>query len=605
MTIQNLLLGSTGPGSETSAPPGVEGEVFATALDGAMEALADPPPELGPPGLFLKTGNEEATPKLPNAVGPAPDLLPETPSPMLVAIMPPVRTPEVIPETDPKLLVIDEANDLLAGEPFVGDGDVVEDEPVPDLESQEPLPIWGWPVLPTPASLPLIEATVVADRSAASISPIFEVRADAPVQAIATVAMVSSSSEATSVRDWSRSAPESVQNPGTSMPNGLKVDALRQAIGTQIVSAAVLDFLEPMALQASPAPLGAPHRGSEFPSVIASIPAPRTVAALPTISIEPEVFASVVETPAVADELPSTPVPATAPTVTATSSPAVASAIRVAAPHEDHALATPVEIASVPETETRVPATDVPAEITAPKQAAAPGGMKSIPSDQVPVQVHSRTLSVAEPLVRETGLDDAVQNVTVGPVPTETKADEIAPGANSESVTEVRAASPTPSIDVERVPQRPVGQVRTEEVRTVANQIADRIERLQEGRSPATVTIHLDPQDLGSVTLTVRSLGRLIDADVMASNEAVRAALEQNRPHLAQAVESRGYTVGSLQFTQTHSNTQFSQGQSGHEQATRQDFERMANMARHQDTADRSTPSPTWVVNDQSVDYRI
>ncbi len=123
-------------------------------------------------------------------------------------------------------------------------------------------------------------------------------------------------------------------------------------------------------------------------------------------------------------------------------------------------------------------------------------------------------------------------------------------------------------------------------------------------RRNGNVTIQLTPEDLGTITLTVKSFGGRVDADIAASNDNVRAALQENRQQLSQSFESRGLSLGSLHLSQ---HGEFSQGQPGQEQqSAREDYERAVNVRLADDPQPARSDAPRWAaVNDQSVDYRI
>lgn len=97
-------------------------------------------------------------------------------------------------------------------------------------------------------------------------------------------------------------------------------------------------------------------------------------------------------------------------------------------------------------------------------------------------------------------------------------------------------------------PSRPVEGVAREVVdrASVVRQIADRLELLVASRPREGVTIRLNPVELGTITLNVRQSGGEVETRVIASHEAVRAALETSRPQLQHALESRGLNLGSL-----------------------------------------------------------
>lgn len=165
-------------------------------------------------------------------------------------------------------------------------------------------------------------------------------------------------------------------------------------------------------------------------------------------------------------------------------------------------------------------------------------------------------------------------------------------------------SSPTSQIaaptDQPRLSHRPKPAIEPE---AISRRIADRIEELFSTRRGGTVTIQLDPKDLGSITLTVRSFGNRVDAEIGASHEGVRAALAENRQQLSQSIESRGLSLGQLSLSD---HREFSQGTPWNRQDAREDLQRYANVRLADDPRPASSDATPWsIANDQSVDYRI
>jgi flagellar hook-length control protein FliK len=77
-------------------------------------------------------------------------------------------------------------------------------------------------------------------------------------------------------------------------------------------------------------------------------------------------------------------------------------------------------------------------------------------------------------------------------------------------------------------------------------QVADRLQVMAATRPQNAVTIELTPAGLGTVSVTVKGIGKTIIADLAASNDAVRAALSEGRNTLTQAMEQKGFTVSEL-----------------------------------------------------------
>lgn len=80
----------------------------------------------------------------------------------------------------------------------------------------------------------------------------------------------------------------------------------------------------------------------------------------------------------------------------------------------------------------------------------------------------------------------------------------------------------------------------------VVRQVADRIENLVAARPREGVTIHLEPRDLGTVTLVVKGLASALDVQMTASDSRVRESLDASRPELAQALAPRGIEIREL-----------------------------------------------------------
>jgi hypothetical protein len=110
--------------------------------------------------------------------------------------------------------------------------------------------------------------------------------------------------------------------------------------------------------------------------------------------------------------------------------------------------------------------------------------------------------------------------------------------------------------------------LRKHDLNLVVRQITDRLELLAATRPKNGVTVQLQPARLGSITLTVKSVGSNVEAHISASNDEVRTALEQNRPLLGQLMQERGLKLDSVSIaaqTATTSHRQ-PQGQASQQQ---------------------------------------
>ena len=148
------------------------------------------------------------------------------------------------------------------------------------------------------------------------------------------------------------------------------------------------------------------------------------------------------------------------------------------------------------------------------------------------------------------------------------------------------------------------------EVDLVVKQVADRLHMLAAARPKNGVEIHLHPEDLGSITVVVKSIGRIVEAELKASDDRVRQALETNHGRLVEAMDSRGFHLQAVAVSSQNSggNTSDSQrfaGQHGQSQS------RSSNDSQgHPDHADSHFGQPksnlrAWVRRGEGVDLAI
>lgn len=121
--------------------------------------------------------------------------------------------------------------------------------------------------------------------------------------------------------------------------------------------------------------------------------------------------------------------------------------------------------------------------------------------------------------------------------------------------------------------------LKPEEADLVVKQVADKLQLLASARPRNGVTIHLNPDDLGSITVVIKSVGRMVDTQITASDSRVSEALDQNRSRLAEAMDSKGYQLQSVSVSQ----------QSGH--ATQQDSSSKSWQQANQEQSQRQNQS--------------
>ncbi|HRJ26461.1 MAG TPA: flagellar hook-length control protein FliK [Fimbriimonadaceae bacterium] len=92
------------------------------------------------------------------------------------------------------------------------------------------------------------------------------------------------------------------------------------------------------------------------------------------------------------------------------------------------------------------------------------------------------------------------------------------------------------------------------------DRIADQMALLAARRPGGTVQILLNPEELGSILISVKNLGQKFDAEIVTTHDHVRASLEAGRNQLVQAVEAKGLSLG--QFSLSSQSDASSLGQS-------------------------------------------
>jgi len=178
-----------------------------------------------------------------------------------------------------------------------------------------------------------------------------------------------------------------------------------------------------------------------------------------------------------------------------------------------------------------------------------------------------------------------------------------AQASTSAAETQVRANETT------QVKGKP--ELSIDATKQVVRRVNDTLDDLIATRKPQATTILLQPNDLGEVTVKVRSFGPRFDAEITASNETVRNALQQNRTEFLATVEKRGLTVGNLDVTKESAGRSFQSYNQGQQQQPqgqpmRQEYERLMNVWSAQDRG-WVTATATGYTNQAAgaVDYTV
>lgn len=110
----------------------------------------------------------------------------------------------------------------------------------------------------------------------------------------------------------------------------------------------------------------------------------------------------------------------------------------------------------------------------------------------------------------------------------------------------------------------------------LTRQVVDRAEAFLALKREGGLTIHLEPRELGQISMSVRIAPDGVHTEIRATNQQVQVSLEANKQQLIQQVEGRGLSLGSLNV----SLGQQGQGQAQQQAATQQDFARQVQMSR-------------------------
>ncbi|MCE9557575.1 MAG: flagellar hook-length control protein FliK [Armatimonadetes bacterium] len=137
----------------------------------------------------------------------------------------------------------------------------------------------------------------------------------------------------------------------------------------------------------------------------------------------------------------------------------------------------------------------------------------------------------------------------------------------------------------------------------IVKQVVERADHFLAMKRDGAITIHLEPRELGSITLTIQNTNDGIKAEIKASNHQVQQSLEANKASLVQQVENKGLTLGSLNVTLSDS----AMGGQADPQQTQQEMNRQAQMTRafaNSDVAPVANVSPSSA-QDAGLNYVI
>ncbi|MFY9234828.1 MAG: flagellar hook-length control protein FliK [Fimbriimonadaceae bacterium] len=130
-----------------------------------------------------------------------------------------------------------------------------------------------------------------------------------------------------------------------------------------------------------------------------------------------------------------------------------------------------------------------------------------------------------------------------------------------------------PTITASDAPKEAASLPRAQ-LREVVRQVSERIEHLAAMRSTETITVKLEPFELGTITLSIKASEGNVETRIAASNDQVRQALELNGAQLSRALEGKGLNLSQMSV--------------GHQAASQSQAEAQARQP-----AQHRSPSPT------------
>lgn len=161
---------------------------------------------------------------------------------------------------------------------------------------------------------------------------------------------------------------------------------------------------------------------------------------------------------------------------------------------------------------------------------------------------------------------------------------------------------------VQSVVSPTASSLQPKEADLVVKQVADKLHMLAAARPRNGVVIHLNPEHLGSITVVVKSVGRMVDTQITASDSRVSEALDQNRLRLIEAMDSRGFQLQSVTVSQQSGNATQQDANRGWQQPSQQQHQGQSGQSQgHAGQGERPFNQPkadvrAWVRRGQAVD---
>ncbi len=80
----------------------------------------------------------------------------------------------------------------------------------------------------------------------------------------------------------------------------------------------------------------------------------------------------------------------------------------------------------------------------------------------------------------------------------------------------------------------------------VMQRVVEQIQTMLESKRPRTITLRLDPPELGSLQISIKTIGNQVETKILATNGDVRNMVENGKEQLIQMLNSRGLELGAM-----------------------------------------------------------
>ncbi len=144
------------------------------------------------------------------------------------------------------------------------------------------------------------------------------------------------------------------------------------------------------------------------------------------------------------------------------------------------------------------------------------------------------------------------------------------------------------------------------DAKEMISQLTERIEHFALSQKSGKMTIHLEPKNLGTIVVNIRTRGDLTETDIRASHLEVCKMLDKNSLQLQQSLESKGLSLDSFTVSQQFENQNHQQGTfSDSRQETTRQFQLMSTRSSSLDSQKSFVPTIVNTGSESGLDYRI